>query len=154
MASGMIRGRVCYPCPFCLKDSLKRAASPCMNTSPLLSSPCSADIPTPTAPVLIPGQIVKTGAVGVGISAERSEEHTSELQSRGQLVCRILLEKKKADSGTGAAPASRLAGERPALAPHHLPHRGPDAEPVPHPARPARRTALPLAGRLLGHGPS
>src|SRR5207253_3163749 len=26
----------------------------------------------------------------------RSEEHTSELQSRGQLVCRLLLEKKKA----------------------------------------------------------
>src|SRR5690625_6086602 len=25
---------------------------------------------------------------------ERSEEHTSELQSRGQLVCRLLLEKK------------------------------------------------------------
>src|SRR5690625_5470233 len=33
-----------------------------------------------------------------GISLEplmRSEEHTSELQSRGQLVCRLLLEKKK-----------------------------------------------------------
>src|SRR5690625_4689750 len=27
--------------------------------------------------------------------AVRSEEHTSELQSRGQLVCRLLLEKKK-----------------------------------------------------------
>src|SRR5439155_8853737 len=31
------------------------------------------------------------GAEGVG----RSEEHTSELQSRGHLVCRLLLEKKK-----------------------------------------------------------
>src|SRR5690625_5934083 len=30
-----------------------------------------------------------------GIKAERSEEHTSELQSRGHLVCRLLLEKKK-----------------------------------------------------------
>src|SRR5204862_7898754 len=28
---------------------------------------------------------------------ERSEEHTSELQSRRELVCRLLLEKKKAD---------------------------------------------------------
>src|SRR5690625_6083186 len=28
---------------------------------------------------------------------ERSEEHTSELQSRGHLVCRLLLEKKKAE---------------------------------------------------------
>src|SRR5690625_6203972 len=27
----------------------------------------------------------------------RSEEHTSELQSRGHLVCRLLLEKKKSD---------------------------------------------------------
>src|SRR5207253_11046040 len=30
-----------------------------------------------------------------GFDAERSEEHTSELQSRGHLVCRLLLEKKK-----------------------------------------------------------
>src|SRR5690625_7815188 len=28
-------------------------------------------------------------------STDRSEEHTSELQSRGHLVCRLLLEKKK-----------------------------------------------------------
>src|SRR5690625_6345154 len=28
----------------------------------------------------------------------RSEEHTSELQSRGHLVCRLLLEKKKIES--------------------------------------------------------
>src|SRR5690625_6895841 len=28
----------------------------------------------------------------------RSEEHTSELQSRGHLVCRLLLEKKKRDT--------------------------------------------------------
>src|SRR5437870_9291877 len=37
----------------------------------------------------------------------RSEEHTSELQSRGHLVCRLLLEKKKADEkkqrGAGSA---------------------------------------------------
>src|SRR5690625_6235340 len=31
---------------------------------------------------------------------ERSEEHTSELQSRGHLVCRLLLEKKKSDNRT------------------------------------------------------
>src|SRR3712207_7899431 len=30
-----------------------------------------------------------------GAHAERSEEHTSELQSRQYLVCRLLLEKKK-----------------------------------------------------------
>src|SRR5690625_6109602 len=34
-----------------------------------------------------------TGAV-VPVDGGRSEEHTSELQSRGHLVCRLLLEKK------------------------------------------------------------
>src|SRR6266511_6310434 len=35
-------------------------------------------------------------ATGFGkLDAERSEEHTSELQSRENLVCRLLLEKKK-----------------------------------------------------------
>src|SRR3712207_8828843 len=33
-----------------------------------------------------------------GHTASRSEEHTSELQSRQYLVCRLLLEKKKDDS--------------------------------------------------------
>src|SRR5207253_9449161 len=32
---------------------------------------------------------------GSWTSIQRSEEHTSELQSRGHLVCRLLLEKKK-----------------------------------------------------------
>src|SRR5439155_21545389 len=31
------------------------------------------------------------------VQAARSEEHTSELQSRGHLVCRLLLEKKNGD---------------------------------------------------------
>src|SRR5437870_9541215 len=34
-------------------------------------------------------------AVGNHVPDVRSEEHTSELQSRGHLVCRLLLEKKK-----------------------------------------------------------
>src|SRR5207253_4860591 len=34
-------------------------------------------------------------ALSVRIPGTRSEEHTSELQSRGHLVCRLLLEKKK-----------------------------------------------------------
>src|SRR2546430_12869961 len=32
---------------------------------------------------------------GLGQQAQRSEEHTSELQSQSNLVCRLLLEKKK-----------------------------------------------------------
>src|SRR5437660_3146362 len=35
------------------------------------------------------------GDPGATEAQDRSEEHTSELQSRGHLVCRLLLEKKK-----------------------------------------------------------
>src|SRR3712207_7039322 len=45
-------------------------------------------------------------------SARRSEEHTSELQSRQYLVCRLLLEKKKQDAptATNARPKLEIAG--------------------------------------------
>src|SRR5437870_7356369 len=42
----------------------------------------------------------KIGVLGGFTSAVRSEEHTSELQSRGHLVCRLLLEKKKKQKET------------------------------------------------------
>src|SRR3712207_8901624 len=38
--------------------------------------------------------------VGAGGAPVRSEEHTAELQSRPQIVCRPLLEKKKYDNQT------------------------------------------------------
>src|SRR2546430_5070464 len=38
---------------------------------------------------------------GQGISYTRSEEHTSELQSQSNLVCRLLLEKKKKNISRG-----------------------------------------------------
>src|SRR5204863_3900875 len=43
----------------------------------------------------------------------RSEEHTSELQSRRDLVCRLLLEKKKRrdDPTTSSAPARRTIAQ-------------------------------------------
>src|SRR5438552_12065508 len=48
------------------------------------------------------------------VVGERSEEHTSELQSPDHLVCRLLLEKKKpasrARARDEAAPARRRAG--------------------------------------------
>src|SRR2546421_5660905 len=40
-------------------------------------------------------QIQEVGALQAELVATRSEEHTSELQSRSDLVCRLLLEKKK-----------------------------------------------------------
>src|SRR2546430_7253677 len=39
-------------------------------------------------------------AVARARSGDRSEEHTSELQSQSNLVCRLLLEKKKIDELT------------------------------------------------------
>src|SRR2546430_5497897 len=40
------------------------------------------------------------------VPAARSEEHTSELQSQSNLVCRLLLEKKKKNSSKWSAPGS------------------------------------------------
>src|SRR2546427_8013947 len=47
-----------------------------------------AVVPALQSPVVIP---VAVGGRGIA----RSEEHTSELQSQSNLVCRLLLEKKK-----------------------------------------------------------
>src|SRR5258708_18542800 len=41
---------------------------------------------------------------------ERSEEHTSELQSPDHLVCRLLLEKKKTISAKSSSPAVMHSG--------------------------------------------
>src|SRR3712207_7095835 len=48
---------------------------------------------------LFDGQVVAGRSVG-GRGDLRSEEHTSELQSRQYLVCRLLLEKKKNERGS------------------------------------------------------
>src|SRR3989475_1903835 len=55
-------------------------------------------------------------AISISAVVERSEEHTSELQSQSNLVCRLLLEKKKDAAGgtpahvTGEARTGRTAG--------------------------------------------
>src|SRR5205809_2818223 len=61
----------------------------------------------------IAADMVDTDAVHVnfdGITyakgASRSEEHTSELQSRLHLVCRLLLEKKNAPGQNSSSPAA------------------------------------------------
>src|SRR3712207_7383285 len=49
------------------------------------------------------------GKVGeAGQRIRRSEEHTSELQSRQYLVCRLLLEKKKAERTSVATEADHI----------------------------------------------
>src|SRR5439155_26837684 len=46
------------------------------------------------------GRIYRCAGAAIDSAIIRSEEHTSELQSRGHLVCRLLLEKKKPDQAS------------------------------------------------------
>src|SRR2546430_8062480 len=69
--------------------------SPCLGENPLCNQPVTAA--TPIRPAI-----------------SRSEEHTSELQSQSNLVCRLLLEKKK--TCCSRSPAASLI---PARAPPH-----------------------------------
>src|SRR2546429_753632 len=72
---------------------------------------------------------------------ERSEEHTSELQSRLQLVCRLLLEKKHTCRPDGAAVTSPL-----------LPLSRGASSASAH-TNPAPRCRLRLAGKAVESGP-
>src|SRR2546422_4028225 len=54
----------------------------------------------------------RPGGAGAGQHSTRSEEHTSELQSRLHLVCRLLLEKKKNKTYTESA--AQEGGPQPA----------------------------------------
>src|SRR5260221_9344465 len=53
--------------------------------------------PNASAGRFVPAVIVCAGVMPRRTKASRSEEHTSELQSHSDLVCRLLLEKKKQD---------------------------------------------------------
>src|SRR5260221_4296025 len=57
---------------------------------PILPSMCSP----------YPGLPMANALSQATLTATRSEEHTSELQSHSDLVCRLLLEKKKKKSGS------------------------------------------------------
>src|SRR5256885_7185176 len=48
-------------------------------------------------------------ALDLWVDAKRSEEHTSELQSPCNLVCRLLLEKKKKHEGRTSLPTIRTS---------------------------------------------
>src|SRR5207253_5680944 len=68
----------------------------CERVMPKSASACESV----SAPEMVIGAIAPASVKGVTIiscplaAKSRSEEHTSELQSRGHLVCRLLLEKK------------------------------------------------------------
>src|SRR5690606_41348446 len=57
--------------------------------------PGPARLPRPRVAIGARRALRLAGARAIGSGARRSEEHTSELQSRENLVCRLLLEKKK-----------------------------------------------------------
>src|SRR5256886_4729513 len=90
---------------------------------------------------------------GLGV-AMRSEEHTSELQSQSNLVCRLLLEKKKAckcsTTRTTIFPTARQRPRR-LRSPRRAAHR--PAAPVP--ARPLRvGCSLPVRSRAVSRDES
>src|SRR6266496_3675722 len=60
----------------------------CLANMPMVAEPQPTRIRSSATPLTIGGRPACTTTV-------RSEEHTSELQSRRDLVCRLLLEKKK-----------------------------------------------------------
>src|SRR2546422_10913036 len=78
--------------------------SPLFPYTTLFRSPCAHDRRAVPGPAALEVSGAERGQLDVEVDpvekrtrnpAERSEEHTSELQSRLHLVCRLLLEKKK-----------------------------------------------------------
>src|SRR5690625_6410580 len=72
-----------------LRAPLRRAQSPIWRPRFAFQAPSAALYST----AAISSQRSPVGVLTA--TSSRSEEHTSELQSRGHLVCRLLLEKKK-----------------------------------------------------------
>src|SRR3712207_7155108 len=62
------------------------------------SWPSSSSTDTPPGRTVPGARCSQPGAVDSPAWTSRSEEHTSELQSRQYLVCRLLLEKKTSDA--------------------------------------------------------
>src|SRR2546422_8097777 len=63
-----------------------------------LPSTVRISIEPPSARMRVTATSIPTPRPDTLVTASRSEEHTSELQSRLHLVCRLLLEKKKKKS--------------------------------------------------------
>src|SRR2546430_4607278 len=70
-----------------------------------LGALCVAAVADRTEARLLFRQLLIWGLSMCVVGALRSEEHTSELQSQSNLVCRLLLEKKNAESNASASGA-------------------------------------------------
>src|SRR5258708_17777540 len=76
------------------RKSGKPATSKAMLLVRALAEDCGVDLRKPIAWLDIAMVLARRHVPGFSVT--RSEEHTSELQSPDHLVCRLLLEKKKA----------------------------------------------------------
>src|SRR5690625_5612884 len=79
--------------------SLHDALPICFSTPPSLMNR-RREIALLVSPSPISSSTSRSRSVSSSKGPRRSEEHTSELQSRGHLVCRLLLEKKKTTDTT------------------------------------------------------
>src|SRR2546422_6507124 len=83
------------------KSSVKSSASCVISGSGAGSTPAGSGLPPTSSSVGCAGFVTLISAANApalnssSVGTKRSEEHTSELQSRLHLVCRLLLEKKK-----------------------------------------------------------
>src|SRR5690625_6219710 len=88
-------------CPYPARGLQTRAASTWMSRCTYLCPRISGAHVVPVGRQKKASHPHQSGRCGCGstiMMSGRSEEHTSELQSRGHLVCRLLLEKKKIDA--------------------------------------------------------
>src|SRR5690606_42149500 len=89
-----------YPLPFPTRRSSDLMRSSCgsyhLRTRPIWPGHSEASVSMPSSPVSAAQSSAALPGIRYSRSTlhERSEEHTSELQSRENLVCRLLLEKK------------------------------------------------------------
>src|SRR2546427_12479508 len=81
-----------FPYTTLFRSCHRAGAAPHGPVQHLRAAACPARAPRPARAALRAGAGT---AARSGLRALRSEEHTSELQSQSNLVCRLLLEKKK-----------------------------------------------------------
>src|SRR5690625_5861526 len=102
MASPMkvtrISTRVMAPTTLATIQADSRLSVPCLSSSPQLGVGGGRPKPRESSAVsaVMPPAMEK-GTKVISVETVRSEEHTAELQSRGHLVGRLLLETKKRD---------------------------------------------------------
>src|SRR5690606_40871826 len=75
-----------------LHDALPISPAPSSSRAPCVLVPCASPVPSSWRATCAWPELSCVWFVSL---VSRSEEHTSELQSRENLVCRLLLEKKK-----------------------------------------------------------